>query len=76
MDKVGNALDIHPLMPDTLTVPVTEACITHPESCGPEGGTLTVWLHLTNCSEGLLFTTRSSGTTGINFGCVDEVHFR
>ena len=46
------------------------SCITVPHTCGPEGGSMSIWLKILNCSDGDgLFSTLNEGG-GLHGGMV------
>ena len=48
---------------------LSEACITRPDACGPEGPAVSFWLNLIECKEGdgVISTTN----TGLVVDCLD-----
>ena len=52
---------------------LSEACITVPDTCGPEGAAVSVWVKIHSCEDGdgILSSLKSasSRTTGFMFYC-------
>ena len=49
---------------------LSTACITRPETCGPEGAAVSLWFKLTYCNtESCLITSRRSLSTGFGICC-------
>ena len=49
---------------------LSAACITRPETCGPEGAAISFWFKLNSCGgTGGLISSTSSDTTGFTVAC-------
>ena len=47
-----------------------EVFITHPESCGPAGGAVSLWFRLNRCSiAGAIVTTVYNSSAGYHINC-------
>ena len=54
-------------------VDLSIACITVPDTCGPEGATISLWFKIDTCIFGGLISSRSSSTYGTGLSLIGHL---
>ena len=69
LHQVGNAVKTNESLRQYVDLgDLSSACVTKPETCGPEGGAISLWFKLDACVGGGIITSRSS-STGFHLAC-------